>query len=43
MKALALSPGVRVPHRFKLAQMLEAHQVFGHVVTTGALKVHIEA
>jgi alcohol dehydrogenase len=30
-------------HRFKLDQILDAYETFGHAASTGALKVIIEA
>lgn len=38
-----IDPKVLITHRFKLAQILDAYETFGHAASTRALKVIIEA
>jgi len=38
-----IDPKLLITHRFKLGQILEAYETFGHAAKTGALKVIIEA
>ena len=38
-----INPKVLITHRFKLNQILDAYETFGHAASTGALKVIIEA
>ncbi len=38
-----IDPKLLITHRFKLAQILEAYETFGHAAATHALKVVIEA
>jgi alcohol dehydrogenase len=38
-----LDPKMLITHRFKLDQILDAYDTFGHAATTHALKVVIEA
>ena len=43
VRAHKLDPKVLVTHRFKLADVMEAYEVFGHAADNRALKVIIEA
>ena len=43
IRAHKLDPGRLITHRFKLDQMLEAYETFGHAADTKALKVIISA
>ena len=38
-----IDPQLLITHRFKLDQILDAYETFGHAASTGALKVIIEA
>ena len=38
-----LDPKPLITHRFRLDQILDAYETFGHAASTGALKVIIEA
>jgi alcohol dehydrogenase len=38
-----LDPGTLITHRFRMDQMLDAYETFGHAARTHALKVLIEA
>lgn len=38
-----LDPKPLITHRFKLDEILDAYDTFGHAASTGALKVIIEA
>jgi alcohol dehydrogenase len=42
LRARKLDPKRLVTHRFKLDQMLDAYNTFGHAADTGALKVIVE-
>ena len=43
LRARKIDPKRLVTHRFKLDQVLDAYQTFGHAADTHALKVLIEA
>ena len=43
LRARKLDPKLLITHRFKLANILEAYETFGHAAKTRALKVLIEA
>jgi alcohol dehydrogenase len=43
VQARKLDPKLLVTHRFKLDQILDAYETFGHAATTRALKVIVEA
>ena len=38
-----IDPKLLITHQFKLDQILDAYETFGHAASTGALKVIIEA
>ena len=38
-----IDPKLLITHRFKLDEILDAYETFGHAAKTGALKVIIEA
>ena len=43
LQSRKLDPKPLITHRFKLDQILDAYETFGHAASTGALKVIIEA
>jgi len=43
VQAKKIDPKLLITHRFKLAEILDAYETFGHAAKTGALKVIIEA
>ena len=43
LRSRKIDPKLLITHRFKLGQMLEAYETFGHAAKTRALKVIIEA
>ena len=43
LRSKKIDPQLLITHRFKLEQVLEAYETFGHAATTRALKVIIEA
>jgi len=43
LKAKRIDPTRLITHRFKLSQILEAYETFGHAAETKALKVILEA
>ena len=43
LRSKKIDPKLLITHRFKLEQILEAYETFGHAATTRALKVIIEA
>jgi alcohol dehydrogenase len=43
LRAHKIDPKLLITHRFKLGQIVEAYETFGHAAKTRALKVIIEA
>ena len=43
VQAKKIDPKLLITHRFRLDQILDAYETFGHAASTGALKVIIEA
>jgi alcohol dehydrogenase len=43
VEAKKIDPTKLITHRFKLGQILDAYDTFGHAAQTGALKVIIAA
>ncbi len=43
VQAKKIDPKLLITHRFKLGEILDAYETFGHAASTGALKVIIEA
>lgn len=42
LRAHKIDPKLLITHRFKLSQIMDAYETFGHAAATGALKVVIE-